>query len=307
MVLSDFLQRAKRLWECLTHTLAKPKHLIVVPLPSHSSFRRPNEAAALLWTIDSQTFTRIDLMSSLSGSITSRPERLYFWVLQPWCCSGCRASALFDFFHSSAKTFLCLCTVCKSAIHFSDGLNGAAAAAHPHILLCKGTFSTLFRHDGVHLLSSCSFLQLDSSISIFRLLIFSDFHLALRVGREPARLGERRRGEKGGRNGRVIRSQAPSQGFVGFCLTASTVRVEISASVSFHEVSSGTDCWWLCTSLLQSSQCFDWREPHCCLSSAWQVALDSLTFFSSCCELQVDFKGVDSKSLNANYCWINSS
>lgn len=136
-------------------------------------------------------------MSSLSGSITSQPECLYFWAPRPSRCFGCRAFWVFfflSFFFCGPPPRLCFSCVCahfaKVPFIWSDRLNGAAAAVHPHRSFRKGTFSTLFRHDGLHLLSLCSFLQLDSSISILGYWFSPAFTLPWEIGREPAKLRE---------------------------------------------------------------------------------------------------------------------
>lgn len=84
---------------------------------------------------------------------------------------------------------------CKNAIH----LKRAAAALLPlwRESVCKGIFYKLYQHDGFHLLSLCSFVQLDFSISIsgidflFFLHFFvfaNDFRLPSEDRRELVRL-----------------------------------------------------------------------------------------------------------------------
>lgn len=70
-----------------------------------------------------------------------------------------------------------LCMRCKNAIH----LKRAAAALLPlwRESVCKGIFYKLHQHDGFHLLSLCSFVQLDFSISISGIDSFFFFHIFL--------------------------------------------------------------------------------------------------------------------------------
>lgn len=82
--------------------------------------------------------------------------------------------------------------------------------------ICKGTFYKLYQHDGFHLLSLCSLVQLDFSISIsgidfyFIFFVFvNDFHLPSENGREPVQLRAGDGGKKRGRNSNVIRIRVP--------------------------------------------------------------------------------------------------
>lgn len=148
--------------ETLRHTQMKAKtfhrHYCASP-PSDRLINLPLHCSP-----ESQIFIGIDLMSShshhrLNLSLfpgSTAPMRLWFIVL------------------SNSYMYCILCVRCKNAIHLKLAAAERCSSSAPPLdsrtpvkeSICKGTFYKLYQHDGFHLLSLCSFVQLDFSISI---------------------------------------------------------------------------------------------------------------------------------------------